>query len=585
VRKVSKKADLERLGFGRKQCNVSALLIPIFGPTGEIVLYQARPDEPRIGKNGKPIKYETPAGAHMALDAHPRAQPKLKDPDIPLFVTEGIKKGDSLVSRGLIAIALIGVWNFRGTNEHGGKTALADWEYIALNGRQVYDVFDSDVMLKLEVHKTLVRLKAFLEHRGAHVALIDLPSGDGAVKQGVDDYLAAGHSIDELLALATTELRAPPKDETKASDQAETGRREIIVNNRFRREITDDSLEVLEAQKDMLQLYMRGDVLARVEESTAKPLTQVGLSGILDRAADYVKAVSKQPEGGGEPEVEYIPARPPQDVMSDILSLPSLPFYQLESIAQAPVFVPPGKLLRRDGYDPESGILLRLQGLDEVRADMPISEARDLLLNELLIDFPFVEAAGWAHTLALILQPFVRSLVKGATPLYLIDAPARGTGKGLLADVFALIPTGALAEVMVLTRDSDETEKRITAALLAGLSHVLFDNVTDLRAAVLAAVLTAELWRGRLLGASKMVHVSNTATWLATGNNITLSDELVRRVIPIRLDAGVERPEERTAFRRPNLTEWVRQHRTELVSACLSLVQAWIAAGMPNGIV
>ena len=84
---------------------------------------------------------------------------------MPLFITEGIKKGDALVSRGLCAIALIGVWNWRGTNEHGGKTALPEWEYIALNDREVYIVFDSDVMLKQEVYAALVRLKAFLESR------------------------------------------------------------------------------------------------------------------------------------------------------------------------------------------------------------------------------------------------------------------------------------------------------------------------------------------------------------------------------------------------------------------------------------
>ena len=43
-RTVTTKAELERLGFGRSQRNVSALLMPIYGPTGEIVLYQSRPD-------------------------------------------------------------------------------------------------------------------------------------------------------------------------------------------------------------------------------------------------------------------------------------------------------------------------------------------------------------------------------------------------------------------------------------------------------------------------------------------------------------------------------------------------------------
>ena len=163
-RTLRSKAELERLGFGRAQRNTPGLLIPIHGPGGDVAMYQYRPDQPRI-KDGKPVKYETPRGTRMALDVHPFARGQLGDPTVPLFVTEGVKKGDALVSQGLCAVALIGVWNWRGTNESGGKTALPDWEHVALNGRRVYIVFDSDVMLKKEVYSALVRLKAFLESR------------------------------------------------------------------------------------------------------------------------------------------------------------------------------------------------------------------------------------------------------------------------------------------------------------------------------------------------------------------------------------------------------------------------------------
>jgi hypothetical protein len=209
---VGSKAELERLGFGRAQRNTPGLLIPIHGPGGDVVLYQFRPDGPRI-KDGKPVKYETPTGARMALDVHPFARDRLGNPTVPLFITEGTKKGDALVSHGVCAVALIGVWNWRGTNEQGGKTALPEWEFVALNERHVYVIFDSDVMLKKEVYAALVRLRGFLESRGAKVALVYLPPGEEGGKQGVDDYLAAGHGVEDLLALATGELRHPPEEE------------------------------------------------------------------------------------------------------------------------------------------------------------------------------------------------------------------------------------------------------------------------------------------------------------------------------------------------------------------------------------
>ena len=57
-------------------------------------------------------------------------------------------------------------------------------------------------MLKRPVHAALARLKTFLESRGARVALVYLPPGEGGTKVGLDDFLAQGHGLTELLALA-----------------------------------------------------------------------------------------------------------------------------------------------------------------------------------------------------------------------------------------------------------------------------------------------------------------------------------------------------------------------------------------------
>ncbi len=59
---------------------------------------------------------------------------------------------------------------------------------------------------------------------GAKVALIYLPAGEGGGKQGVDDYLAAGHGTDDLLTLATDELGSP-RGRSFPSGAALTGRR------------------------------------------------------------------------------------------------------------------------------------------------------------------------------------------------------------------------------------------------------------------------------------------------------------------------------------------------------------------------
>lgn len=210
-RSITTKADARRLGFGDAQCNVPALLIPVWGVNGEIATYQLRPDTPRV-KDGKPLKYETPAGSRMVLDVPRGIHAMLGDPAIPLVITEGARKADSAVSQGLCCIALLGVWNWRGRNEHDGKVALPDWEHIALNGRTVRIAFDSDVMEKSAVYAALVRLCAFLKQRGAQVEMIYLPSGPGGTKIGLDDFFAAGQTKDDLWRYATTDIRDPPRD-------------------------------------------------------------------------------------------------------------------------------------------------------------------------------------------------------------------------------------------------------------------------------------------------------------------------------------------------------------------------------------
>jgi hypothetical protein len=293
-RSINVKAELRRLGFTDAQCRVPALLLPVWNVFGEVANYQLRVDQPRIGRHGKPVKYELPRGARMLLDVHPTIQPHLGDPSIPLWITEGILKADAAISKGLCCIALLGVWNWRGTNGFGGTTALPDWEPIALNGREVYLAFDSDVMTKREVYAALARLGAFLKSRGAQVCYVYLPSGPGGTKVGLDDYLAAGYSVDDLLAHASPELRRPPQEATDAEapyaiteagmvwrKPTEGGSIDVPLAN-FSAVIAEDVLVddgVIEQRQLVLRANVRGQILRVVI-----PAAQfAGMSWVADR--------------------------------------------------------------------------------------------------------------------------------------------------------------------------------------------------------------------------------------------------------------------------------------------------------------
>ena len=108
------------------------------------------------------------------------------------------------MSAGACCLSLIGVWNWRGRNNEGGKTALADWEDIALNDRTVWLAFDSDAMEKKQVHAALERLSAFLKRRRARVKIVYIEDNHSNVAF-MEDLIGELDSV-ELVTASNAEL-------------------------------------------------------------------------------------------------------------------------------------------------------------------------------------------------------------------------------------------------------------------------------------------------------------------------------------------------------------------------------------------
>ena len=184
------KHDFMRFGFKESQWAGPGILIPTHGPDGKPRHFAYRPDRPKE-RNGKASKYVNPRGERLSLDVHPRSRPYVGDPATPLFITEGVKKGDALVTHGFTAIALHGVWGFKGKNPDGGVTVLPDWDDVALNRRVATIIYDSDVMTKPSVRRAMERLAAHIARKGGKPRFVHLPANPDGSKVGVDDYLVA----------------------------------------------------------------------------------------------------------------------------------------------------------------------------------------------------------------------------------------------------------------------------------------------------------------------------------------------------------------------------------------------------------
>jgi hypothetical protein len=206
-------------------------------------------------------------------------------------------------------------------------------------------------------------------------------------------------------------------------------------------------------------------------------------------------------------------------------------------------------------------------------------------LGELLHDFPFIGESERCNAVSLLLLPFVRDMIIGPLPVYVVEAPSPGTGKTLLVLVLAFPSSGRLIEAMSEGRNDEEMRKRITAKLMNSPTHVFIDNVRNQIAySSLASAITANRWEDRILGASKTIQLQVTCAWVITGNNPSLSSEMARRCVRIRMDTGCEQPWLRhdSAFRHPDLLGWTKERRGELIWAALVLIQNWISKGMPK---
>lgn len=256
----------------------------------------------------------------------------------------------------------------------------------------------------------------------------------------------------------------------------------------------------------------------------------------------------------------------------------------LAGIVETPTATPQGRVIDQPGYDEETGLFLALGSISGYKQPpaAPTRERASAVANNLLFEvreFPFVDDTDKSAFLAGVVTSVLRRMLPAA-PMIAVTAPTAGTGKTLIAETFAIIATGRRASVLSLGHDEAETEKRLAGVLMAGDACIALDNIErPLKGDLLCQVLTQQFVRLRPLGASGMVSIPTHALIVATGNNLAIVGDLKRRVCLIRMDAGQERPEQRS-FSKDHL-ERVFQRRGNLIRDALTIFLAYHAAGSP----
>lgn len=314
---------------------------------------------------------------------------------------------------------------------------------------------------------------------------------------------------------------------------------------------------------------------------TTQPLNDDRMSFELARAATWIKTRGKVTS----------PAYPPIRVVSDLLVSPEIPLPLLDRIVGVPVYGPLGELQTTPGYHAGSRTFyapapgFELEPVAQRPTDAELSKAISVV-EDVIADFPFVADADRSHAVGEMLQPYARSMILGPTPIHMHEAPTAGSGKDLLAEALMWSSLGQLPNSMTYSPNGEEMRKKITATLRMQPEAVLIPNVNKIiDSGDLCDAVSRPIWQDRVLGVSETIRVPVRCVWIISANNPGVSKEVARRTIRIRLDSGLERPEERPAesFRHPKLVEWVRDNRASIAWACLTIIQHWIAIGKPAG--
>ena len=257
---------------------------------------------------------------------------------------------------------------------------------------------------------------------------------------------------------------------------------------------------------------------------------------------------------------------------------------QIQSIVSVP-FVVPGSVVLRPGLCAESGVFADFD--PELMDDFAHDPTRAELVQALrqvwrpVCGFKLASPEDRGALLAALLGTVARPGLSDS-PGVVFDAPCPGSGKTLAASVVGAVLLGRRPPITPFSGvDDAELKKQMVANCLDGFNWLLLDNVVGLYdSAVMAGVLTSGALRDRVLGSSLMFDGNVKLNVCLTSNNASLSRDLTRRFIRVRIDTGEEQPQKLSFSFDP--VERALTERLAIARAICVLFQGFFAAGSPR---
>lgn len=360
------------------------------------------------------------------------------------------------------------------------------------------------------------------------------------------------------------------------------GRPELDITNEA--EAIEGILEIMAAEQ-LPDLYKRSGGPSWVyEDDQGNPLIkQLAADNLRAYMADHVTTyrVVRDPATDGTQEVRELLM---PKTCGTILGRKDWPLLPLRGIVTSPVVRPDGSLLQAPGYDKDTGLYLqprvKLRRLRPEVTDDALEKAKEIILGQMLADFPWKDQSDKAHFLGALLTPILRPYFYGTTPMFVFTATTMGSGKSLLKDIFLYLY--GVSETPWPENDTELRKSITTQLYTTGQPVVVLDNLPNgyvIKSPILSSLLTAEFWGDRVLGSTASVTMPNDRLWIATGNGLRTGGDNGRRVVWVRLDPDCPDPDQRDGYKVGDLRPWLRANASTVVAALVTMVRSWLAAG------
>lgn len=370
----------------------------------------------------------------------------------------------------------------------------------------------------------------------------------------------------------------PPTDDTRAIIRLEASDLHNVVE-RFDQLLSQTSTGLYRYGSELVHVVPVDIRVAGGGSELSMHTVQVKpehLYGVCSRVARFEKwhAASE----------DYVACNPPDKLPLMYLARGGWSVPPLLGVTTAPTMRADGSILDVPGYDPTSALIYAPQGARfNAIAQRPTKAEAELAIKQLikpLRQYRFYTDADLSVALSGVLTAVTRHAYATA-PLHAFDAAVAGSGKSKLVDYASVIATGHGAFVTSADDERDtskELDKKLSASAIAGEPIVALDNLeTALQSAFLCQLLTQTVVQIRVFHTQKNLSVPSTSTYFATGNNLIISGDLIRRTMVCRVEPEVERPELKTYLFDP--VELARRARHVLLPAALTVVRAYLTSG------